>query len=69
MSGTPKFSTPGASGRNDPQEETPARPPVPLLPEDVEYWLEQFGGAAKLEEWIKEQAKGEGGRRKGESKK
>ena len=50
-------------------EETPARPPVPLLPEDVEYWLDQFGGAAKLEEWIKEQPKGEGGSRKGDRKK
>jgi hypothetical protein len=46
------------------QEETPARPPVPLLPEDVEYWLDQFGGQAKLEEWIKGQTKGEGGRGK-----
>jgi hypothetical protein len=28
----------------------PSRPPVPLLPEDLEYWLEQFGGQEKLEE-------------------
>jgi predicted RNA-binding protein with PIN domain len=55
--------------RQEKSAETPARPPVPLLPEDVEYWLEQFGGREELEEWMKEQAKGEGGKRKGERKK
>jgi predicted RNA-binding protein with PIN domain len=39
------------------QEKAPDRPPVPLLAEDVEYWLEQFGGKAALEEWMKQQAK------------
>jgi uncharacterized protein len=39
------------------QEQKPVRPPVPLLAEDVEYWLEQFGGEATLEEWTKQQAK------------
>jgi uncharacterized protein len=34
-------------------EDTPVRPPAPLLPEDVEYWLEQFGGQEQLEEWLK----------------
>ena len=47
-----------------PRQETPARPPVPLLAEDVEYWLEQFGGEAKLEEWLKGQAE----RKSGQSK-
>jgi uncharacterized protein len=50
-------------------QETIAQPPVPLLPEDVDYWLEQFGGEANLEAWMKGQAKGERGRRKGENKK
>jgi uncharacterized protein len=27
---------------------TPAKPPVPLLAEDVEYWLRQFGGESAL---------------------
>ena len=44
------------------QEDTPSRPPVPLLPEDVEYWLELFGGQEKLDEWMKL----EGGRPKGD---
>jgi uncharacterized protein len=42
--------------RQDQSINTPARPPVPLLPEDVEYWIEQFGGEAKLEEWVKQQS-------------
>jgi predicted RNA-binding protein with PIN domain len=45
--------------RQEKSQEAPAQPPVPLLPEDVQYWIEQFGGEAKLEEWVKEQAKGE----------
>jgi predicted RNA-binding protein with PIN domain len=49
--------------------EVRARPPTPLLPEDVEYWLEEFGGGKELEEWVKETAKGEGGRGKGERSK
>jgi predicted RNA-binding protein with PIN domain len=35
------------------QDTTPARPPVPLLPKDVEYWLDQFGGEKGIEEWVK----------------
>jgi predicted RNA-binding protein with PIN domain len=35
------------------QATTPARPTVPLLPEDVEYWLDQFGGEKGIEEWMK----------------
>jgi uncharacterized protein len=45
--------------------ETAVAPPVPLLPEDVQFWLEQFGGEANLEAWMKE----EGGRRKGTNEK
>ncbi len=30
--------------------ETSARPPVPLLEEDVEYWIRQFGGKTLLDE-------------------
>jgi uncharacterized protein len=51
--------------RDHSEEKTPARPPVPLLPEDVEYWLEQFGGEEELEAWTKEQAKKEGRKRRG----
>jgi uncharacterized protein len=51
------------------QETPPAQPPVPLLPNDIEYWLDQFGGEEKLEEWMKGQTKVEGGRRKGDRKK
>ncbi|MDY0165427.1 MAG: NYN domain-containing protein [Thermoguttaceae bacterium] len=32
--------------------ETSGRPPVPLLQEDVEYWLRQFGGEAAIEAWL-----------------
>jgi len=34
--------------------ETPARPPVPLLEEDVEYWIRQFGGASALDRVVRE---------------
>jgi len=30
----------------------PERPPVPLLSEDVDYWVRRFGGAAELERLI-----------------
>ncbi len=32
--------------------ESSARPPVPLLEEDVEYWLRQFGGEPAIEAWL-----------------
>jgi len=38
--------------REHPPENTPARPPAPLLPEDVEYWLDEFGGQKELEDWM-----------------
>jgi predicted RNA-binding protein with PIN domain len=33
----------------------PERPPVPLLAEDVEYWVRQFGGQSELERWMKQE--------------
>lgn len=39
------------------KDKKPDRPPVPLLAEEVEYWLDQFGGEATLDEWVKQQAK------------
>ncbi|MCE5267123.1 MAG: NYN domain-containing protein [Planctomycetaceae bacterium] len=36
--------------RRDAEAETPARPAVPLLQEDVEYWVRQFGGESLLRE-------------------
>jgi predicted RNA-binding protein with PIN domain len=51
--------------RNEPSpEQIPVRPPVPLLPEDVEYWLDQFGGAEQLEQSMKEKMKKEDVKRK-----
>jgi len=38
--------------REESSEETPARPPVPLLEEDVNYWLRQFGGESALTEML-----------------
>ena len=35
--------------RNEAAAEPPDQPPVPLLAEDVEYWIRQFGGAAVAE--------------------
>ncbi len=32
--------------------ETSGRPPVPLLKEEVENWLRQFGGELAMEEWL-----------------
>jgi uncharacterized protein len=36
----------------------PERPPVPLLAEDVEYWVRQFGGQSELERWMKQELPG-----------
>jgi uncharacterized protein len=33
--------------------EPPAQPPVPLLEEDVNYWLRQFGGESALEKFTR----------------
>ena len=33
-------------------DQTPARPAVPLLEEDVNYWLRQFGGESALMEFV-----------------
>ena len=33
----------------------PERPAVPLLEEDVNYWVREFGGEAALEQWTAEQ--------------
>ncbi len=39
--------------------ETSARPPVPLLAEDVDYWLRQFGGEEAIEAWLETNVKRE----------
>jgi hypothetical protein len=31
---------------------------VPLLAEDVEYWVRQFGGQSELERWMKQELAG-----------
>jgi hypothetical protein len=36
--------------RNESAADAPDRPPVPLLQEDVNYWLRQFGGESLLRE-------------------
>jgi uncharacterized protein len=36
--------------RHEAKNEPPDRPPVPLLQEDVNYWMRQFGGQALLEQ-------------------
>jgi len=41
--------------RNRAQPEQPARPPVPLLAEDVEYWVRQFGGESALNEVVEDE--------------
>ncbi len=33
-------------------DDSTARPPVPLLEEDVGYWLREFGGEAAIEAWL-----------------
>ncbi len=35
--------------------EAPARPPVPLLAEDVNYWIRQFGGESALTRFVEEE--------------
>ncbi len=37
----------------------PRRPSVPLLAEDVQYWVRQFGGHSELEQWMKQELGGE----------
>jgi len=37
----------------------PARPPVPLLAEDVEYWYDQFGGEEAFESLLREEGRSE----------
>jgi uncharacterized protein len=51
--------------RNESLPEQQARPSVPLLPEDVEYWINQFGGEERLEQSLKEKLKKEDIKRKG----
>jgi len=34
---------------------TSARPELPLLADDVEYWISQFGGQSALERWLLEE--------------
>jgi len=41
--------------RQEQEQARPARPPVPLLAEDVEYWLDQFGGEAAFENLLEEE--------------
>jgi uncharacterized protein len=36
----------------------PERPAVPLLAEDVEYWVRQFGGQSELERWMQQELSG-----------
>jgi predicted RNA-binding protein with PIN domain len=38
--------------RQAPAAEAPERPPLPLLEEDVDYWVRQFGGQSLLEKLI-----------------
>lgn len=38
--------------RREESPATPGRPPVPLLEEDVNYWLRQFGGESLLTEFV-----------------
>lgn len=35
--------------------DVPARPPVPLLQEDVDYWIRQFGGESVLTKFIEQE--------------
>ena len=42
--------------RRESAAETPARPPVPLLAEDVDYWIRQFGGPSLLARLIEEES-------------
>lgn len=42
--------------RQDASSDAPARPAVPLLEEDVNYWLRQFGGESALMEFLTREA-------------
>jgi hypothetical protein len=44
--------------RHQTESTAPERPPVPLLAEDVEYWVRQFGGQSELERWMKQELTG-----------
>ena len=41
--------------RRKTQSTAPERPAVPLLAEDVAYWVRQFGGQSELEQWINQE--------------
>jgi len=41
------------------EQSQPVRPPVPLLEEDVNYWLSQFGGEAAFEQLLQEECRKE----------
>jgi len=42
--------------RRESTPEAPAKPPVPLLEEDVDYWIRQFGGPSLLARLIEEES-------------
>jgi predicted RNA-binding protein with PIN domain len=44
--------------RRKAKSSAPERPAVPLLAEDVEYWVRQFGGQSELERWMKQELAG-----------
>jgi uncharacterized protein len=44
--------------RRKTQSAAPERPAVPLLAEDVAYWVRQFGGQSELERWISQEMSG-----------
>jgi uncharacterized protein len=44
--------------RQESSADSPARPAVPLLEEDVNYWLRQFGGESALTEFLHHEAAG-----------
>jgi hypothetical protein len=46
----------GREQRRRSAPEAPARPPVPLLEEDVNYWIRQFGGESVLAKLIEEES-------------
>ena len=41
--------------RRKTQSAAPERPAVPLLAEDVSYWVRQFGGHSEIERWMNEE--------------
>jgi hypothetical protein len=44
--------------RRQTESTAPERPAVPLLAEDVAYWVRQFGGQSELEQWINQELSG-----------